>query len=293
MKILFFAPHAGIWPHSYPEAVLADSLMKAGNEVIYLNCNGLFRNNCITMSAFGVNAFSSEAEKTKICERCISCKTVLRKQFNFSSTLDIDTFITKDDLTEIDSILANISRDNFIEYCLDGLPLGRTCMYELLLYYKKTSFSFSEEEWQTYLFALRNSLLSYFAQKRFYQEEKPDRVIIYNPLYSVNRVAALLCEKLDIPFYFIHGGGNYFNGIQKLSLSKGLNSTYIPSLKSYYSGNEIQLTPAGIENIYEHYKIMLGSSHFMVYSEASTSNFNLRKKYSVKEKSSRCYYEQL
>ena len=31
MKILFFAPHAGIWVHAFPEALIAESLAKAAS----------------------------------------------------------------------------------------------------------------------------------------------------------------------------------------------------------------------------------------------------------------------
>jgi len=36
------APHAAIWVHAFPEALLAESLAKNGHEIIYVTCDREF-----------------------------------------------------------------------------------------------------------------------------------------------------------------------------------------------------------------------------------------------------------
>ena len=62
MKILVFAPHAAIWVHAFPEALVAEALAQAGHEVVYVTCDRQFADYCVAMSAHGV-PFGAAAER--------------------------------------------------------------------------------------------------------------------------------------------------------------------------------------------------------------------------------------
>ena len=71
--------------------------------------------------------------------------------------------------------------------------------------------------------------------KKIFDETQPDRVVVYNALYSVNRVVCRLAELSGIPQYFLHAGENLSNQLQTLMLDRGHNFLHYQYLRSKWT----------------------------------------------------------
>src|SRR5665213_3843096 len=81
---MFFAPHAGIWYHAFPEALVAEALTRGGHEVLYVTCGRVLDEFCVTMAANGLTNASDETSKQEVCVRCSHNEKLLRGEFGFS-----------------------------------------------------------------------------------------------------------------------------------------------------------------------------------------------------------------
>ena len=73
------------------------------------------------------------------------------------------------------------------------------------------------------------------AAKRLLDEVRPDRVILYNALYSVNRAVCRLAEMRAIPQYYLHAGDNLANRLRTLVLAKNHAFSYYRHLRERWS----------------------------------------------------------
>jgi hypothetical protein len=233
-KIIFFAPHSALWVHAFPEALVAESLVKSGHEVVYVTCGEQFKEFCIPMRGSGLKQESSAEEKAKICKQCNEYKYFLRKQFGFKG-YDLAAKISQEEKLQTDELLKSVTVENFREFRRDGVNLGRIALYEFLLQHKKLDYSFNDQEWSRFLIALKNVIYSYFASRRILSEENPDCVITYNALYSVNNVFCRLAEVKGIPYYHLHSNSNLAHRLDGLYLAKGHSIDFIEEMKASWS----------------------------------------------------------
>src|SRR6185437_4854044 len=202
MKILVFAPHSAIWVHAFPESLIVEALRQGGHEIVYVTCGTLFQIHCVAMSASGVGYDAAPDKKHEICERCVNNAHLLRDGFSFDGPWLRD-LVTEGDVAEVDRIVGASDGDALLDLEKEGIPLGRIALYQLMIRNKVLDLKFSPQAWQEYLVDLRYTLYSWLAMGRLIASHKPDRVIVYNGLYSVNRTACLLAEARGIPAYFL------------------------------------------------------------------------------------------
>jgi hypothetical protein len=280
-KTLFFSPNAGIWVHSFPEAKIADAITKEGSEVIYVTCERLFSGFCTTMSAHGLDQTSEVGIKSEICEKCIEFKDNITSFFNFNKK-ELSNYIKKDDYKKIDNYFNSITRDNFEKFEIDGIQIGKIACFDILLQYKKGNLLFSDKEWESYLINLKNTLLSYYASIRMLEDEKPDRVIIYNTLYSINKICAEIATKMNIPVYFLHAGENFSNRLSTMIISKGYMSDYrIELVNKWQSIRNYACNKEELFNIKQHFMTLFKGKHMFAYSSSLGINGNIRDKFSI------------
>jgi UDP:flavonoid glycosyltransferase YjiC (YdhE family) len=118
LKIIFFAPHTAIWVHAFPEAIIAESLLQKGHEVIYLTCGELFNSYCICMRAYGLSQDSPAKDKKNVCITCNTNKEVIRQNFNFSG-YDIVDELTLTDINLIENVINKVTKENFLDLSID------------------------------------------------------------------------------------------------------------------------------------------------------------------------------
>ena len=91
MNVLFFSPYAAIWRHESLELQLASSLELENHKVTFMRCRGALSSNCIAMSAFGLNSYSSEDSKEGICIRCRKSSAFLKDSIGMSDVFIEDS----------------------------------------------------------------------------------------------------------------------------------------------------------------------------------------------------------
>lgn len=221
MKLLFFAPHAAIWVHAFPEALIAEALREGGHDIVYVTCGAQFKSGCNAMSARGLTSATPLEQRMKVCQDCKRQGDLLRHHFRLQGS-DLADEIRPEDRAEIARILAGVTRENVFALQIHGAEVGRAALYEFILQHKKSSLRFDDEdEWRDYFAALENALYAAFAARHVVEREAPDAIVAYNTLYAVNRVACQVAAARGMPHYSLHAGLNLAHRLQTMIVSKG------------------------------------------------------------------------
>lgn len=266
MKVVFMAPHAAIWVHAFPEALIAESLGQNGHEIVYVTCDRQFSGYCASMTAAGLMHDSPDSEKARICRGCRQSAGIIGKNFGFRSH-SIGEFLQGPDHQRVAELVGNVRRDNFLDLCVEGVAVGRLATYELLLNRKKQSLEFSEAEWAEYKTQLGNALRSLFAARRLLDTERPDRIVVYNSLYAVNHVACLLAESRGVPAYFLHAGGNLSRRMETLLFGRGNGVRFYERLLEFWPTVRDQpCSNKVLAPVTDHFLELLRGQHVYAYS---------------------------
>lgn len=281
MKILVFAPHSEIWVHAFPEALLAESLKNEGSTIVYVGCGRQFQRFCVPMASHGLTPQSDVTERRRICDRCQQNEHLIRKQFGFQGSNVADLLNDVDG--EVDQLIHTSDRKSLLDFQRDGLPIGRIALYQLMLRTKRIDVEFTDQQWDDYTIEFRNTYYSWQAGRKVLDAEKPDRVLVYNALYSVNRIVCKLAENRGIPCYFAHAGGNIANRLQTLWVGRGDTFSFMPHLVRQWSRfSGMPCSDRDISQITEHYLELLRARSAFVYSRPKSSTyFDIRERFGV------------
>ncbi|TGL30558.1 capsule biosynthesis protein, partial [Leptospira bourretii] len=281
MKILIYSPFSAIWTHSFPEASIADALIQEGNEVLFIHCDRIFSEYCVAMSAHGLNQFSEKTDKQTICERCNELRDVINSRFKFDSR-KIESYLSSEDKSSIERIINSLPYESFESFQLNGIPLGRIALYEVLLQYKKSDLNFNEKEWESCKINLRNTLYSYFASLKILEREKPDRILIYNTLYAVNQTLKVIGNQKDIPVYFLHAGENLSNRLSTMIVSLNTTFEYRRELISKWDQfKNSTCTQVEANSVKDHFLTLFQGKHFLAYSQPVQSTISVREFFKI------------
>ena len=282
MKVLFFAAHAGVWQHAFPEALVADAIRAGGAEVVYITCGGAFGEYCITMGARGVPMNADAATKRAVCDMCQASRDRLRAGFVFRGH-DLESALTPADHTRIDKILAAADPEAIISLEVDGIGIGRLSLYEFMIERKKLQFELTPEEWTVFRPRLANALRSLLAAQRILEREKPDRVVTYNSLYSVNAAWRAVADQRGIPFYFLHGGLSVHQRLQRIFLGRDSTLDWWNRIVAAWPRyRDSPCSAAELAEVTEHYvRMFRGASVFAYSAPKSAAGVDVRKRFGV------------
>jgi hypothetical protein len=284
MKILVFAPHAQIWKHAFPEAILVESLQKKGHEIVYIRCGGAFCAHCIPMITNHIPYDAPDSEKKRLCGQCRSNAKVITESFNFPN-YELDGFISAADIEEMNQILRTTTQENFGKIILDGMKVGEIALYQVLLRYKQSKEnSFSERAWQEYLAQLNVTLRAFFSLRKIIKQEKPDRIMQYSGMYSVNAICRNMGAQHNIPVYFLHAGLNQRDRLQSLIMAKDHTLEYIKSLFDSWEERykQIPCDLNSMRKVTDNFIDITQSRSFLSYSQSkSATQFNIFSKFAI------------
>lgn len=283
MKVLFFSPFADVWPHSLPEALVAEMCLQESCEVTVVRCRGLLSQWCVAMTAAGLDASASPKDREKICRSCRQTSALLDSEFRFTSRF-LEDYLTPADHLEVERIIQSVTPENWHEFQVENIPIGRLAAYEFYLVYKLNSFEIPETLWLHYVGQLRNSLAVLLASKKFLGEVQPERVIVYNALYSVNHVVMHVAEQLGIAALAIHGGFNVERILETLIVSRNARSILASSRsESWFAQRGLPIDARSIEEVSTYVKFLLRGTGAFVYSSAYGLNSvqDLRRRFGV------------
>ena len=250
-KLLFFSPHTGIWEHAFPEALLAESLMKSGHDIYYVTCGEVFKNHCEAMSAVQMGHDATLEKKSRVCAQCQFQGDLLRHNLQLPGCRLADV-LSETDLTWAQANLSAAPDEGFDDYLVDGMPVGRCALYALLLHAKKTDLNLNDEERAIYRVELFNTLLSLAAAKKLVAQEKPDRVIVYNALHPVNHIFKQYVESLGIPCYALNASANLAHRLQFISLTRGVD-VFAQQIEAWPRYRKISAGPVQMANAIDHF----------------------------------------
>ncbi len=282
MNILFFAPNQGIWPFTYPESLIANSLKLLGHNVIYLNCNKLYSNFCLTQNALGLKFNSAKEEKEKACKECLYKRELVVKNFSFENYF-INDFISKEEQNRVLENISQMSFEQCLEYVINGIAVGKKALYEFLLNHKKSSLDMSEDELREYMNCFKNCLITHTAITNFFQKHKIDKVIMFNTLYSVNSVVRDVAESLKKGVYTLHAGLNLSDRYQKILFGKHATVAFLRHVKEQWPKfKNIPVTQTEANYVASHFlELFKGQNSYAFSSEKSKSYFDVREKFAI------------
>jgi len=282
MKILFFAPHSALWPHAFPEAIVADALLHHGHEIVYASCGELFQQYCVPMSAAGVKPSEPIEHRQAVCNTCERYDRLLRQGLGLKGPT-LRSLLVAEDFVETDAMLSTVTAQSLREFERDGVPLGRIALYQFVIRKKRISLDLDSADWNEYLAELRSTIYAWLAARKLLDLHKPDRVIVYNGLYSVNRAACVLAERRGIPAMFLHAGVNLSNRLQTLMLGRGDTFSYYPRLLSRWRQfAEVPCTPDLLAQVTDHYLQLVEGRSVFVYSKGKSDQaFDIRRHFAI------------
>jgi hypothetical protein len=281
VKILFFAPHSAIWNHAFPEALVAEALAASGDEITYVGCGGTLKSHCVSMSAYSVPFAAPAQEKEHICTICRRNLGIIRKRFGFLGP-DLAGLASAEDFAAAEALIRATPSDMLGELAVDGVEVGRIALYEMLIQGKRVALQFNEEERERHRASLKNVIVVVRAVKRLLDELKPDRVILYNALYSVNRAVCRLAEIRGIPQYYLHAGDSLANRLQTLVLARNHAFAYYWHLRDrWIDYRDRPCPPEAMRAATDHLLEVSRGRSAWAYSAASGSGTDLRKAFGI------------
>jgi hypothetical protein len=283
MRALVFAPHAGIWVHAFPEALIADALRAGGMDVVYVTCDGALSSFCVTMGAHHLSPASPEAEREKVCRACRANRDRLRRDFHFRGH-DFDRVLDPETRHAIDDLVGRLVPADVAAFEVDGIAVGRATLYEYLIQNKRTGFRVTEEDWPQFRARLVNTLRALRAAQIILATERPDRVLAYNTLYSVNAMWRAAAKQAGIPIYFIHAGMNLGHRLQTMMLGTDSPFAWVDHAKREWERRrDLPCSATELANVTDHYERLFRGTSVFAYSAAKAKHTgDLRARFGIR-----------
>lgn len=280
MKIMFYAPHSGVKQHSLPESYLAKQLGANSFDISYVTCGRVFSEYCICMSAVGVSENSEDEKKKQVCNTCCSYAEALSNNIDCKSYIQAK-YLVKKDYDNIEQLLSGVNQKNFLDFCYDGVSVGKIALYEIILKHKKMSLVFNAEDWSLYLIYLKNCMLSLVSFTKIYNIDTPHVLIVYSPQYVVNGVCAEYMINKNKKVYFIEGSSSNNERYEALRIwDWNVFGLVNPALK-YWGEKNKSITTDNLKRVKGHFEKLLLAQSYTVYSSAFTGEFDCRKYFNI------------
>ena len=243
MKIIIFSSYTSTWTFALAEAIMANAFQKKGHQILYITSGD---------QLIGKSDLFNE--------------NILRREFGLNG-YTIGDVLTDQDRKEISLLMNNVNKNNVEDLVIDGVNIGKIALYELLLHRKKMTLDFTDDEWVECLVDLKNTLTSFFACRSIMTREKPNIVMMYNTLYSVNHAWERCANSKRIPVYFIHHGVNVSDMDNTLIVARDDGISYINELKNIWPIlKDIPVPQMMLRYVTDHFLELLKAKHYLVYS---------------------------
>ena len=289
MKVLFFSPHSLPWKHVFPEAIVADALKNSGSEVVYLSCGGALGDYCIPKIAKIPGEIRNIAIKKTcdaICRECQNTDKYIRANFNLSGPT-IKSVLSQDCRDEVDRIISSLDiKDAFrLKYC--GINIGKIAFYQIILRHKLINLLVSPNLNERYLSELRDTYHAAYVIQKTIESKKIDAIVLYNSMYSVNKIVAEVARNHGIDTYFLHAGSNLSERLQSLMIGKNDAYSFYSNLIKNWPKFSLSTHSLGqYKKVTEHFKELLNAKSIFTYStKKSFGSNNIRSFFGVPDSS--------
>lgn len=277
---IFFSPYAGIWPHAFPEALVAAELARAGSKLIYVTCDGILVDGCQVMSAHRLTCHSPLSAREAVCGDCRQKRDLLVKNMPVEE-IRIETLLDQDTLREINATVISVTMESAYFFQYDNLPVGRYALHEVIIHHKLTELSeISEAGVDEFRCCLSHILITLSLTKKLLSRFSPNRIALYNTHVSNNYALMNFVKAQRIPVFGFHAGGNISRRLSTLWVFKfDMVLLYRHFIRLF--GESIAKIPATAETIAEsaaHFTGLASGKSIFVYSRPKQQKgFDIRK----------------
>ena len=205
MKIIFFDPVTNIWPHAFPSSILMDSFSNDSHEVLAVRCDSFLQSSCVAIREAGLNFETSKALKNQVCRSCKRRRDLLQSKVKADS-INIEDFLELEDYNTASEFVGKVTKHNWTISKFCGIKVTQIAAYEILITNKTGEMDAHLVTSPQFLESVRNVCLTVLAARKILIKFSPDKVVVYNSLYSMNNAFYQTAKSLGISSYTIQGG---------------------------------------------------------------------------------------
>jgi hypothetical protein len=261
--------------------LVADSLQQGGHEIVYVGCGGLLNSHCVSMSAASVPFEAPPSAKERVCRMCRKTEKILRGQFSLEGP-DLLDLATQEDLSLAEALLGSAEPSTWPLLVQDGVEVGKIALYEMLIQSKRGALEFDLAELARYRANLKNVIIVVRITQRFLDTVQPDRIVLYNALYSVHRAVCRLAELRGIPQYYLHAGDNLSVRLRTLVLARNHAFYHYQYLRGQWSKLQGRPCPSdAMAAATNHLLEMARGRSIWAYSTAPKGRVDLRREFNI------------
>ena len=269
--VLWLSPYAALWDSSRLELKVAAAMSEAGYEITRVSCAGILDSFCAAMSSDKLSVDSLKWMKKSICRDCNANSSAINDSLEFGKLVNLDDQISKETLLSIEKLICSVNKENFDQFVVEDIPVGKYAMYLSLLHHKTQSVIETNESWMEYLSDLKNSLIALSAIKKICEGGFPEYLLMTNPLYPINRVATAYLTKLGVKLISVSAGGLLPDRFGTLNVFPTISSNQtVAHSESISRGVSIPLTRFEESRLDRHLHELTQGKDFWVYSSLGT-----------------------
>jgi hypothetical protein len=199
----------------------------------------------------------------------------LLRRFARGAHLSIDTFVSERDRKEATRILASLEPDDATRLVYKGVPVGKFSLIDHIIFRRKRTSELDYADLERFKGTLLSAMISISSLQRIMAKENPDRILLYNGLYPVERCVAYLGKEQGITTYYLHGAPNWHRLNETLDFGHSNVYAHSTSLKDYWRANHeaVCLSKKNVNPVISHYKSLIFNTSG--YDLSKRVNFNI------------------
>ena len=280
MELLFFTPHAALWPHTAPEAYLARALAECGHSIRYLTC-GKAQTYCAPMTAHRLAPGCAPEASARICIDCKSGVAAIARVYGFPADA-LARYLGDEDFRNFDATAAAAVAARSIDTEYLGVKVGRVALYEFALAHKKMSTELTELQWQEYQVYLVNALRTLQGFARYLETHRPAAILTFSPQYSNINSCMQYAIGQGVRVLFIESGTNLAHRLGTMRVwDWKVHKLVNPALTYWVSSEANPVTSASAAKVTGHFEQLLSGQHFAVYSAPYAGSRGIRQSWKV------------
>jgi hypothetical protein len=281
LNLLFFTPHAALWPHTAPEAYLARGLVECGHTISYLTC-GKAQTYCAPMTARGLGPGCDDKQSTRTCSDCLAGANAIARVYRFPVDA-LANYLNQEDFAKLQAMAAEAVASKSLDTEYLGVKVGRVALYEFTLAHKKMSTKLTELQWMEYHFYLANSLRTLQGFARYLENNRPDAILTFSPQYSNINSAMQYAINQGVRVSFIESGTNLAHRLGTMRVWDWKVHKLVNPALTYWDKSELNpVTPYSADKVTGHFKQLLSGQHFAVFSAPYSGSSSVRQRWNIR-----------
>lgn len=280
LNVLFFTPHAALWAHTAPEALLAKSLSKFGFRISYLTC-GRAMNYCAVMTSRRLEPGADAAATQDLCKSCrISAKRIGRV-YDFP-VVELVDHISDNEREACARLAREATQARSIDTSYFDVPVGRLALYEFTLAHKKMSTELTDQQWAEYQVYLENALIALVGFANYFAHNRPDVVVAFSPQYSNINPVMQFAIRHGVRAIFIESGTNIADRLGTMRIwDWAVHGLVNPAIRYWTLSDLNRVSKESARTVTQHFRQLISGQHFAVFSPARSGERGLRERWKV------------